>query len=194
MQVFEALKQAVKACADIVNWGAGIQEPTRKELAADLQGICARCEAAYDAVLSRLVPVKNAFADPKALSDELRTFASDADTRAKFKPEHLCGQIDQLLVRLKSKLDPLKYSVDYRHLDEIRQYLQKFGDYDGAIFLSYDKLVAELDNVATQLRSAGADQQERSLYAQHLIRTFEAAMRETQTTVREAKNQMIKLI
>ena len=108
MQVFEALKQAVKACADVVKWGAGIQEPTRKGLAADLQAICTNCDAAYDAVLTRLVPIKNAFADPTALAAELRAFAADAATRANFKPDHLCGQVDQLLIRLSSNLDPLK--------------------------------------------------------------------------------------
>src|SRR5262245_35129574 len=131
MQVFEALKQAVKACADVIKWGAGIQEPARKGLVTDLQAICSNCEAAYDAVLARLVPIKNAFADPNTLAAELRAFAADTATRAKFKPDHLCGQVDQLLVRLSSNLDPLKYSIDFRRIEEVRQYLKQFGNFDG---------------------------------------------------------------
>src|SRR5688572_7070390 len=117
MEVLNALKQAVKACADVVRWGAGLQENARRELIADLQTICDNCDAAYDAVLARLVPVKNAFADPATLASELRAFAADAATRNKFKPQHLCGQVDHLLARLSSNLDPLKYSIDYRRID-----------------------------------------------------------------------------
>src|SRR5215470_1516449 len=122
MQVLEALKQAVKTCADVVKWGAGIQEPTRKALVADLQAICANCDAAYDAVLVRLVPIKNAFGTPVALAAELRAFSADTATRNKFKPDHLCGQVDQLLARIGSNLDPLKYSIDYRRIGDLRQY------------------------------------------------------------------------
>ena len=194
MQVFEALKQAVKECAAVVKWGAGIQEPTRKSLAVDLQAICTNCDAAYDAVLTRLVPIKNAFSDPTALAAELRAFAADATTRANFKPDHLCGQVDQLLVRLSSNLDPLKYSIDYRRIDEVRQYLLGFGNFDGAIFQSYDQLVAELDAIATQIQASASDKQERSRYAQHVIQSFESDLRATQAAVRDAKNQTIGLI
>ena len=194
MQVFEALKQAVKACADVVKWGAGIQEPTRKDLAADLQSICTNCDVAYDAVLSRLVPIKNVFADPTTLAAELRAFAADATTRANFKPEHLCGQVDQLLIRLSSNLDPLKYSVDCRRINEVRKYLKQFGSFDGAIFQSYDELVGELDAIATQIQAPASDKQERSRYAQHVIQSFESDLRATQAAVRNAKTEMIGLI
>lgn len=194
MQVFEALKQAVKACADVVKWGAGIQEQTRKSLAADLQAICSNCGAAYDAVLTRLVPIKNAFSDPTVLAAELRAFAADSTIRTNFKPDQLCGQVDQLLIQLSSNLDPLRYSIDYRRIDEIRQYLQRFGNFDGAIFQTYDELVAELDRIATQIQASASDQQERTRYAQHLISSFENDLRATQIAVRDAKAQMIGLI
>ncbi len=194
MQVLEALKQAIRTCADVVKWGAGIQEPARKSLAADLQTICGNCDAAYDAVLTRLVPVKNAFSDSAALAAELRALAADATTRSKFKPEHLCGQVDQLLVRLRSNLDPLKYSIDCRRIDEVQQYLQRFGNFDAAMYQSYDRLVAELDAIATQIQSPASDKQERSQYAQHVIQTFESDLRATQAAVRDAKNEMIGLI
>jgi len=194
MQVLEALKQAVKACADVVKWGAGIQEPVRKGLAVDLQAICTNCDAAYAAVLTRLVPIENAFADPTALATELRAFAADSTTRANFKPDHLCGQVDQLLIRLSSNLDPPKYSIDCRRIDEVRQYLQRFGNFDGAIFQSYDELVAELDQIATQIQIPASDKQERSRYAQHVIQSFESDLRATQSAVRDAKTRTIDLI
>jgi hypothetical protein len=140
------------------------------------------------------VPIKNAFADPTALATELRAFAADGTTRANFKPDHLCGQVDQLLIRLSSNLDPLKYSIDCRRIDDVRQYLQQFGNFDGAIFQSYDELVAELDRIATQIQTSASDKQERSRYAQHVIQSFESELRATQSAVRDAKTQTIDLI
>ncbi|ALL71000.1 hypothetical protein K788_0002171 (plasmid) [Paraburkholderia caribensis MBA4] len=194
MQVLEALKQAIKVCADVVKWGAGVQEPTRKALANDLQAICANCDAAYDAVLIRLVPIKNAFSDPVKLAVELRAFSADSATRASFKPDHLCGQVDELLIRLSSNLDPLKYSIDFRRIDDVRQYLARFGNFDGAIFQSYDELVAELDRIATQIQTSASDARERARYAEHVIQDFESDLRATQSAVRHAKREMLGLI
>lgn len=194
MKVLEALKQAIMACAEVVKWGAGFQEPTRKGFAADLQAICMNCDAAYDAVLDRLVPIKNAFVDPITLAAELRAFAADGTTRASFKPSHLCGEVDQLLIRLSSNLDPLKYSIDFRRINDVRQYLQQFGDFDAHIFQSYDELMAELDQIATEIQAPASDKQERSLYAQHVIKNFESDLRSAQIAVRDAKTQTIGLI
>jgi hypothetical protein len=194
MEVLDVLKQAVKACADVVRWGAGIQEATRRGLVADLQAICTNCDAAYDAVLVRLVPVKNAFTDPVALATELRAFSADTATRAKFKPSHLCGQVDDLLVRIGSNLDPLKYSVDCRRITHLRQNLQRFGNFDGAIFQSYDELSSDLDTIATQMQDPAFDKQERARYARHVIEDFENSLRATQIAVREAKADTISVI
>jgi hypothetical protein len=57
MEVLDALRQALKAAADVIKWGAGIQESTRKALVADMQGICGNIETAYETVLTRLVPI-----------------------------------------------------------------------------------------------------------------------------------------
>ena len=194
MEVLELLKRAIKACAEVIKWGGGIQEPTRKNLVKDLQGICLNCEAAYDAVLKRLVPVKNAFSDKSKLALELRKFASDSKTRDKFKPDRLCGQVDQLLTRLNSNLNPLKYSVDYRRIEGVRESLNRFGSFDAAIFQSYDELTSQLDQIATQINDPALDCEERARYAQHVIQDFEAELRSALTAVREAKTQAVEII
>jgi hypothetical protein len=140
------------------------------------------------------MPIKNAFANPPALAAELRAFAADATSRANFKPEHLCGEVDQLLIRLRSNLDPLKYSLDCQHIDDVRQYMQRFGNFDGAIFRSYDDLVTELDGIATQMQASDSDKQERSRYAQYVIQAFERDLRSSLSAVRDAKAQIIELI
>ena len=82
------------------------QGAERSQLIADLQAICSRCDDAYAAVIKKLRPVKNSYTDREALADALRTFAADDQTRSAFKPEHLCGEVDQLLQRLSSDLPP----------------------------------------------------------------------------------------
>jgi hypothetical protein len=98
------------------------------------------------------------------------------------------------LIRLGSNLDPLKYSIDCRRINDVRQYLQRFGNFDGAIFQSYDELVAELDQIATQIQAPASDKQERARYAQHVIQNFESDLRATQSAVRDAKTQTMGLI
>ncbi|KUZ87398.1 hypothetical protein WI42_12930 [Burkholderia ubonensis] len=101
--------------------------------------------------------------------------------------------MDHLLMSLKSNLDPIKYSVDFRHISDIQAYLAQFGEFDGAIFKSYDEFVAELDQIATQIQSS-PDLQERARYAEHVIREFEIELRATQMAMLEAKNQTINLV
>jgi hypothetical protein len=123
MEVLELLKRALNACARVVKVGAGIQEGVRKDLVEDLQRICLNCEKALDTVLARLRPIKDSYQSTPNLTKELRAFAADTETRNAFKPEHLCGDIDRLIVRLQSNLDPLKYSIDYTRIEEVRRNL-----------------------------------------------------------------------
>ncbi len=187
MEILNGIRRAIQACSDVIKWGAGIQEDTRKKLVEDLHAICFNCDEAYEAVLKRLVPVKNAFSDKSKLARELRTFAADAETRSKFKPEHLCGQVDQLLVRLASNLDPLKYSVDYRRINDVRDGLFRSRNVDAAIREAYDELTSQLDNIATEINSQAADGEERARYAQRIIQDFEAELRSALADLREAK-------
>lgn len=191
MDVLELLKRALKTCASVIKLGAGIQEKVRKELTNDLQQICLKCEEAYGTVLKRLSPVKDAFQDPTNLAKELRDFAADTATRNAFKPEHLCGEIDHLIVRLASNLDPLKYSIDYGRIQEIRANLSSVGNFDGAIYRSYDEFARQLDELATQLRDPTFDAEERRRYAQHVIRDFEDDLRSAIDGVRGTKNNIL---
>ncbi len=194
METLELITRALKACGDVLRWGAGLQEKTRTDLAADLQCVCDSCDSAYAAVLARLLPVKNAFADPAKLAAELRSFAADANTRNEFKPEHLCGKVDTLLFRLQSNLDPLKYSVDVTRIGELRTTFAMMGSVDAAIYSTYDEFTRHLDGIATQLQDASSDKQERLGYAQHVISDFEGELRSAMDTVRSAKNAVLQTV
>lgn len=192
MGVLDWLKRALKSCAQVVKFGAGIQEPARRQLVRDLQSICKKCDRAYETVLKRLSPVKNAFKNPQKLATELRRFATDKKTRSAFKPEHLCGEVDHVLTRLQSNLDPLKYSVDFSRIGEIRSQLSMLGNVDAAIYQSYDQLTAQLDQLATQLQDDSADKKERTNYVRHVITSFEADLRNAVADVRATKNLLVR--
>lgn len=194
MDVLNTIKQALKTSASVIQWGAGLQESTRKALVTELQGICSNCEAAYDSVLARLVPIKNAYTDPRNLSRELRAFAGNPASRREFKPEHLCGQVDHLLVQLSSNLAPLKYSIDFRRIQDLRQSLRQFGNVDAAIFDSYDQFASELDHIATEIDDPASDQLERARYVQHVIEDFEDEVRSLKADIRAAKTRVVETI
>jgi len=192
MEVLELLKRALKTCASVIKLGAGIQEKVRKDLAEDLQKICLNCEKAYETVLERLAPIKDAFQDPGSLGKALRSFAADTRTRDTFKPEHLCSEIDYLIMQLESYLDPLKYSIDVTRIGDLRRQLKSVGNYDDAIYQSYDGFARQLDDLASQLQDPSFDLKERGQYAQHVIRQFEADLRTAIDEVRDLKNSMIR--
>jgi hypothetical protein len=194
MEILKILTNTIKTCAGVIKWGVGLQASTRKQLVSDLQSICVNCDAAYDAILGRLTPVKNTFGDRERLAVELRAFAADSATRSQFKPEYLCSQIDHLLAQLSSNLDPLKYSVDHRRVTELRQSLMQLGNFDGALLRSYDELARQLDRIATEIQAQSADSQERCKYAQHVIQEFEDDLTSSLAEIREAKAKLVDLI
>jgi Fe-S-cluster formation regulator IscX/YfhJ len=194
MEILKILTNTIKTCANVIKWGVGLQASTRKQLVSDLQSICVNCDAAYDAILGRLTPVKNTFGDRERLAMELRAFAADSATRSQFKPEYLCSQIDHLLAQLSSNLDPLKYSVDHRRVTELRQSLMQLGNFDGALLRSYDELARQLDRIATEIQAQSADSQERCKYAQHVIQEFEDDLTSSLAEIREVKSRLVDLI
>ena len=193
MEVLELLRQALKTSVSVIKAGAGIQEKARKELVQDLQKICQNCETSYEAVLKRLAPIKDTFRRPDELAKELRAFAADPKARQSFKPERLCGEIDHLLVRLESNLDPLKYAIDISRIQEVKRTLGLVGNYDAAIYRSYDEFARQLDELATQIRDPRFDANERAEYVQRVIREFDEDLRATIDNVRATKKEVLKM-
>jgi hypothetical protein len=194
MEVLNTMQQALKTAARVIKWGAGLQESTRKTLVTELQTICGNCESAYDAMLTRLVPVKNAYSDPLKLAAELRALQVDQTVRRQFKPEFLCGQVDQLLAQLHSSLNGLKYSIDMFRIQEVQDCLRTFGNVDGAIFNSYDSFVGALDRIATQIQTHEVDATEAAGYVRHVVDDFEDDMRSLKSQVRETKRVIVGII
>jgi hypothetical protein len=194
VDVLNYLQQAIKTCTNIVKWGADMQGNARASLVTELQSICSNCEDAYGAILARLVPVKNASTDATALARELRDFAADQTVRNQFKPDHLCGNIDQLMQNLRSNLHPLKYSIEIKAIDELQKRFQSYRNYDLEIYRSYDDFTRELDRVADQLGDPSFDPAERARYARHAIDNFQTELSSALDTVRQAKADLLAIV
>jgi len=192
METVAMLRRALGAAGEVLRLGQAIQGPARMDFIKDLHAICLKCEAAYETVLLRLVPVKNALNDPDQLAMELRSLASDTVTRDAFKPEHLCGEVDVLLSRLESNLDPLKYALDVNRLRAIRDHLQQVGNFDVALRESYDQFTSALDNIATQIQTPGEDKIERAEYVRTAIGEFEEELRSAINDIRGIKDAIIR--
>src|SRR5262245_19904105 len=100
MNPVEFLGKALRTASQAIGFLGTKQANERKQLISDLQAICSKCETAYGIVIEKLLPVKNAFHNRTKLASALRTFAADASIRSAFKPEHLCGEVDQLLQKM----------------------------------------------------------------------------------------------
>jgi len=192
METLQVLKRALSAAAEVLSFGAGIQKDARERLIADLHSICGKCEDAYGTVLLRLRPVKKAFGDPQLLASELLDLSTDQSTRDSFKPEHLCGEVDNLLDALANNLDALKYAVDWNRITAIKEGIRNIGNFDAAIFASYDQFARNLEGISTQLTDPSEDSMERVAYARRVITEFEKELRDAIDGVRQCKDLVLR--
>ncbi len=195
MEVLQYLRSFVSESSSVIKFGAGLQNPTRKELVDQLQGICSRCESAYSSVLAKLRPVKDSYNDRDQLARALRDFANDPQTRDSFKPAQLCGEADHLLDRLTNNLDLLKYAIDVRKIKALKEGMAQFQNYDGAIYNAFDDFALSLDHLANDLSDKqlqGAAAVERMSYVRHVVEDFEDEISQTVRAVQDAKNRLLQ--
>ena len=88
----------------------------------------------------------------------------------------------------------MKYSVDFRRIEDLRQSLHQFGNVDAEIFESYDKFTHELGQLATQIQDPREDPQERDLCVRHLIEEFMDELRSAQADMGEAEAKLFSSI
>lgn len=148
------LRTIFKTSRAVILAGRGLQEPTRTALARDLQRVCARCRGAYERFLKQLAPLKASYSQPAALVKEVQKLASQPEYRQTFKPDKLCGDIDNLLTRLHSNLDPLKYSIGVTRIGKLRVQLKAFQNYDLAFYQTFDSFAVEVSRLAVRLDAA----------------------------------------
>jgi hypothetical protein len=193
--VFNFLRSFLSECGRIVKFGAGLQNPVRKELTEKLQGICLRCESSYSFVLSGLRPVKEAYGDQPRLAHALRDFAANQEIRDRFKPERFCGEADYILDKLSNNLEPLKYAIPLGKIQSLKRGMTEFQDYDSAMRNSFDEFARSLDGVASDLANPqlkGDDLAERMLYIRSVVEGFEDDLSKTVRDVRDVKNKYLR--
>jgi hypothetical protein len=195
VEVLEYLRTFVSESSRVIKFGAGLQNPTRKELVDQLQGICSRCESAYSSILAKLGPVKDSYNDREQLAKALKTFARDPQAKDSFKPDQLCGEADRLLDRLNNNLDLLKYSIDVHKIEALKKGMARFQNYDGAIYSAFDAFALSLDRLASDLDNKqlkGAAAVERMSYVRHVVEDFEDEISQTVRAVQDAKNRLLR--
>ncbi len=148
------LRRALKACGAILRIGRGIQEPTRAKLTKDLLRVCTNCRSAHESFLKHIQSVKDALADPPKLAKEAQRFASSPKPRQAFKPERLCGEVISLLTRIRSNLDPLKYSVAVNRIGTLEKQFKAFHGYDNAFYEAFDAFASDISKDAIDLQLA----------------------------------------
>lgn len=196
MDVLDTLTSIMRYCGRVVKLGADIQEPTRATFVSDLQGICSNAEDSYGQVLRRLLPIKNSSNNPAKLAIELHMFHADVQTRDQFKPDHLCGRVDQILVDLASNLSPLKYSLDISRLKQMRTDLGVVGKFDGQFYASYNNLTSGLDQLGLQIENSlsanrPAEAGDAAKEALHQIAIFEDELRTAIADMRDVKDRIL---
>lgn len=171
----------------------GIQKTNREKLVEELQAICSKCEDAYTAVRKRLKPVKVAYRDPAKLVTELRGFSADSETRAAFKPEHLCGEIDHLLQELRSNLEGLQYSVRWSGLGTLIDTLHQLRNYDSELRLQYEQFCSELDEIASKIEKAKkkTEREQWRNYIEDLVASTEEELQQSIAEIRKAKDKIM---
>lgn len=193
MQVLILLRSAISEMTKVITFGAKLQTEARARMVSSLQDICDKCESAYSKVLERLLPVKNAFGDRKRLVSALREFAADPATRAAFKPEALCGNIDRLLNDMTNNLNPAKYSIDVTRIRAVKDSLQTIGNYDAAIREQYDQFTKNLDDLASDLEKADDTEAAQLLeYIRKIIQDFQTELSTTIQCVRDVKQEIVR--
>ncbi len=181
----------VRACTRLLRYLPGLQPDERKHLVHDVQVICNRSAEAYSALLARLLVIKAAFRDPVLLVRELRLFSADTQTRAAFKPEYLCGEVDQLLQELKGRLDTLGYSVRMSGLGTLDETLRRMADYEGELSHQYDQFRSELDHVAAEVeRTTGPDRRHWVRYVEELVSDTEVELHRSIGDMHRAKEDV----
>ncbi len=177
----------IRACTRLLRYLPGFPQDEREALARDVRALCSGCEEAYAALLARLSAVKAAVRDPAALVRELRLFAADAQARAAFRPEHLCGEVERLLRGLRGRMDALGYSVRMSGLGTLDETLRRMGEYDGDLPDQFDQFRAELGHVAGEIeRSTGPDRRHWVRYAEELVSDAEVELHRSIGDVRRA--------
>jgi len=195
MNALVILRNIFTEVGRVIKFGAGLQGDARKELADALVNICDKCDTAHSTVRQKLLVVKQNFDQEFNLAHAVREFAADPEARFAFKPEHLCGEIDYLLDKLKNNLDPLKYAIDVREIGMLHENLKQIGNYDLSILWQYNQFCQDIEDIANRLddalRNKTGEAEEIKAYLRHVITRFDQELFDTVMKVRSIKSQIL---
>jgi len=184
------IKQGLSVVKNLIT----TQSRARTRLLTELTNVCEKCDGAYSSLVTRLQPIRSTFKNPDKLAIELRSLAGDASARKKFKPEHLCKEIDKLLLDLSNNLNALKYSVNVSSIGNIRQTLSSMGNYDQLLYHQYDMFINEMSSIALAIDSGDAAQKASlAAHAASSIDDLQKSLQSALKEIRKAKAEIVRI-
>ena len=89
----------------------------------------------------------------------------------------------------------MKYSVHMWSITEIHDTLNSMGSYDQALYQQYDTCMYQLDTIGVGLKeSKGEERKQLVSQAREAVRRLESDLKESVKAMREAKNEIRKLM
>jgi hypothetical protein len=116
---------------------------------------------------------------------EVQRLASQSEYRQTFKPDKLSGDVADLLTRLHSNLDPLKYSIGVTRIGRLREQLGKFQSYDLAFYQTFDDFAIEVSRLATKLEATMIAGKDPSRIQNQISRKVDKVEADVSATLRE---------
>ncbi len=151
----DKLGTIIKETGKAIKYLSLVQHNERARLVDSLVGICSRCESSFEELHKASEEIRTNFGDNDKLIESVSNFIKDDELAAKFKPEHLCSEISDLLVDLSDNLSPLKYSVAVTKVELIRMELGSLHDFDISLNHQYQMLRQELQDLCDDYRIEG---------------------------------------
>jgi hypothetical protein len=192
MNPVKLVGESLRVASRATQFVAPHQEAQRGKLVADIREACRRSEAALNAVLERLRPLKNSDRNREAFAEALRGFSADMETKAAFKPAMLSEDVNQILHQLERDVDRLKYPADYWRIYRLENAVSSPEDNDRDLSDYYDDYARAMESLANPLQSSIPEHEplERQAYAQHVIASFEADLEDTLRDIEAAKEEV----
>ena len=116
----------------------------------------------------------------------IRKVSSNPAYRKTFKPDKLCGDVDELLSEIQSWLSLLRWSVAVTRISKLQNQLKNFQNYDYAFYMAFDDYANDLSNLAIRLDQALASDKP----TKHIV----ASIRSRTTKVRNDVAKTLKAV
>ena len=186
----EKLGSILKGASKAIKYLTLVQHNERRRLSTDLKTICDKCEDSFQVLLKVSEEIRSNFGDEEKLLQAVSDFIKDDELANKFKPEHLCSEISNLLMDLNSNLSGIKYSVAINNISILQQELGSIHELDFDLRQQFYMLRNELQELCDDYR---IDKKELSaIMIKDILNGFQDSLNITIQSIRTARDNIEK--